>query len=165
MSSGYSHRVAWMWWIGLAFALGVVEVLVLDVVVLMLIGGALVGAAVAALGGPVGLQIGLAALSSVVLLFTVRPWAMERFARKVPLDAIGSTKGHIGHTGEVVRDVSDGGGQIKLRGELWSARLPANTAGILPSGTQVLVTEISGATAVVVPVDDWPWLLEASGTE
>lgn len=146
-----------MWWLTAAFALGVVEVLLLDVVVLMLIGGSLVGALVAALGGPVWLQFGLAALTSVTLVLTLRPWALEQFAKRVPLDSTGTAQARIGRVGEATSDISEHGGQIKLLGELWSARLPANAHGALPVGTQVLVTEIAGATAVVVPVDGWPW--------
>jgi len=146
-----------MWWLVAAFALGVAEVMLLDVVVLMLIGGTLVGALVAALGGPVWLQFALATVSSVALVLTLRPWVMEQFAKRVPLDATGTAQAHVGRVGEATSGISERGGQIKLMGELWSARLPANARGELPAGTQVLVTEIAGATAVVVPVDDWPW--------
>lgn len=146
-----------MWWLVAAFALGVAEVLLLDVVVLMLIGGALVGSLVAALGGPVWLQFALATASSVALVLTLRPWALKQFAKRVPLDATGTAQAHIGRVAEATSDINEHGGQIKLMGELWSARLPANAHGQLPVGTQVLVTEIAGATAVVVPVDDWPW--------
>ena len=50
----------WEAWLGLAVLFGVLELVSMDLFLVMLAGGALVGAVTALLGGPVGLQIVLA---------------------------------------------------------------------------------------------------------
>jgi membrane protein implicated in regulation of membrane protease activity len=54
----------------------------------------------------------------------------------------------------VVKEIHpDGGGSIKLGGELWTARPYDGTSTIAP-GSRVEVMEIDGATAVVYPVGE-----------
>jgi membrane protein implicated in regulation of membrane protease activity len=51
---------------------------------------------------------------------------------------------------EVTRD----DGRISLKGEIWSARLDLDvTSEPVPDGSDVVVTRIEGATALVYPVD------------
>jgi membrane protein implicated in regulation of membrane protease activity len=57
----------------------------------------------------------------------------------------------LGTSGEVVETVAAGSGVVRLRGSLWSARSLHDDD--LPAGTQVVVVDISGATAVVTPSD------------
>ena len=75
----------WLWWVGAAIALGIVEILILDVVVLMLIGGALAGALAAALGAPVWVQVVVSCVFSVLLVVTLRPWVLSLLRKRVPL--------------------------------------------------------------------------------
>ena len=58
----------WESWLVLAVVLGGLEMLGLELFLVMLAGGALVGALTAALGGPLALQLGLALVTSVALL-------------------------------------------------------------------------------------------------
>ena len=139
----------WIWWVGAALALGLVELIVVDVVVLTLLGGAIAGAIAAALGAQVWQQVVVACLTSVILFFTLRPWAMRWLKKKSPLEATG-TAAHIGQTATVVMDVTHSGGRIKIGGEVWSAKLDSRFSGhTIAAGSPVLVTSISGATAVV----------------
>jgi len=145
----------WLWWLSAAFALGLVEILLLDVFVLMLIGGALAGSAAAALGAPVPLQFLVAGLTSVGLVFVARPWALKFLNSKTPNLPMGVDT-YLGQTGRAQTEVTAHGGQIKLLGELWSARLADPSNGLnpppsLPTGANVVVIAIEGATAVVVP--------------
>ena len=60
----------------------------------------------------------------------------------------------IGRTGTVVKEIHpDGGGSIRLNGELWTAR-PYDEVSTIEPGTRVEVMSIDGATAVVYPVGD-----------
>ena len=144
----------WLWWVGAAIALGIVEILILDVVVLMLIGGALAGALAAALGAPVWVQVVVACVVSVLLVVTLRPWVLTQLRKRVPL-AETNAAAQVGRRAVVVADVSEHGGRIKLSGEVWSARLEDDGmpgSPVLAVGTEVQVLRIDGATAVVVPV-------------
>ena len=53
----------WASWLGLAVLFGVLELVSLDLFLVMLAGGAVVGAVTALLGGPLPLQIVLALIS------------------------------------------------------------------------------------------------------
>ena len=144
----------WLWWVGAALALGVVEIFVLDIVILMLIGGALAGALAAALGAPVWLQIVVACATSVVLLFTLWPWAKRKLRERVPLQPT-NAGAHVGRRAVVVSDVTEAGGRVKLAGEVWTARLEDDGlpgSPVVAVGAEVQVIRIDGATAVVAPV-------------
>ena len=142
----------WMWWLGAALALGLVELLVVDVVVLTLLGGAIAGAIAAALGAPVWLQMVVACATSVLLFFTLRPWAMRWLKKKSPLEVTGAAA-HVGQEATAVMEVTHSGGRIKIGGEVWSARLDSSFSGqVIPAGSPVVVASISGATALVTQV-------------
>jgi membrane protein implicated in regulation of membrane protease activity len=139
----------WLWWVGAAVALGIVEMFILDVVVLMLIGGALAGALVTALGAPLWVQIIVFCVVSVILFFTLRPWALRQFNKRTPVTETNASA-QVGRRAVVVSDVSEAGGRVKLSGEVWTAR--TEYSGLLPAGTDVQVVRIDGATAVVLPI-------------
>ncbi|WP_456845412.1 NfeD family protein [Cellulomonas sp. P5_C6] len=141
--------MGWLWWIGAALVLGILEMLSLDLVLIMFAGGALAGAAAYGLGAPVGVQIIVAALTSVVLLATLRPFLLKRLRERTPLIETNSAA-LVGQEAVVVSTVTVEGGRVKLNGEVWSARV--DVAQAIPPGTEVRVSRIDGATAVVAPV-------------
>ena len=67
--------MAWLWWIGAALVLGVIETLTVDLTFLMFAGGAVGGAIAAALGASFLVQVIVFAVVSTLLLAAVRPWA------------------------------------------------------------------------------------------
>ncbi|TQL03949.1 NfeD family protein [Cellulomonas sp. SLBN-39] len=140
--------MGWLWWVGGALALGVLEMISLDLVLIMLAGGALAGAVAAGLGAPVIVQVVVAAVTAAVLLFTLRPWLLGHLRRRVPLQ---ETNVHalVGRDAVTVASVDGVTGRVKLAGEVWSARTADGTT--LPPGTPVVVARIDGATAVVGP--------------
>ncbi len=136
---------AWAAWLSLAGVLAVVEMLSLDLVLLMFAIGAIAAAVAAGLGAPIFVTLPLFAVVSLLLLFLVRPSVVERLHAGPTL-----TTGHanlVGATAVVVEPVDEHGGRVQLRGELWSARTIHD--GVLDTGTEVLVAQIDGATAVV----------------
>ncbi|BDZ43733.1 hypothetical protein GCM10025865_30320 [Paraoerskovia sediminicola] len=139
--------MAWLWWVGGAALLGLLEIISLDLVIIMFAGGALGGAVVAGLGGPVWLQIVVACVVSALLLFTLRPWLLRHLRSRVPL-AETNVAAHVGRQAVVVETVTELSGLVKLSGEVWSARVEED-APSLPSGAEVRVVRIDGATAVV----------------
>ncbi|MBT0995283.1 NfeD family protein [Cellulomonas sp. DKR-3] len=140
--------MGWLWWVGAALVLGILEMLSLDLVLIMLAGGALAGAAAYGLGAPVWAQFLVAAVTAVILLATLRPWLLRRLRVREPLVETNSAA-LVGRGAVVVSTVTVDNGRVKLGGEVWSARTAAGDA--LPPGTEVTVDRIDGATAVVVP--------------
>jgi membrane protein implicated in regulation of membrane protease activity len=141
--------MGWLWWIGGALALGILEMLSLDLVLAMFAGGALAGGIAYWLGAPVGVQFLVAAVTSVLLLATLRPWLLRHLKARMPLEETNAAA-LVGRDAVVVSTVTVEGGRVKLNGEVWSAR--ADAAATIPPGTEVRVSRIDGATAVVVPV-------------
>lgn len=141
---------AWETWLGLSIVLGVAEMFSLDLILIMLAAGALVGMIAAVLGLPIALQIVAAAAASVAALAVVRPSMVTRFHGGPEL-SLGHGK-LIGRQGIVTEDISGlAPGRIKLAGEFWTAE-PYDDTTSIPAGETVEVLEIRGATAVVHPV-------------
>lgn len=140
----------WAAWLGAAIVLGLAEMVSLDLVLIMLAGGALVGMVAALLGLPVAVQVVLAAGASVAALALVRPSMVRRLHSGPDL-----TLGHdklLGHQGVVTETVSAlQTGRVRLDGEIWSAQPYDHTLTLQP-GQVVEVLEIRGATAYVHPV-------------
>ena len=136
----------WAVWLGAAMALGVAELTSLDLVLLMLAAGCLVGAGVAGAGLPFVLQALAAAMASVAMLAVVRPSVVRRLHTGPEL-----RQGHdalLGQEGFVLVEVNAQGGQVKLAGEVWTAR-PYDATAVIPPGAKVEGFEIRGATAYV----------------
>jgi membrane protein implicated in regulation of membrane protease activity len=133
-------------WVIAAFALIAVELLSLDLILLMLAGGA-VGAAITSLaGGPPLLQVLIAAVVSVILLGFVRPMALRHL--QVARHTRTGTEALVGTHGLVVERIDAQDGRVKLGGEIWSARTTSQDKVYEP-GAMVHVLRIDGAHAVV----------------
>ena len=140
---------AWQAWLALAIVLGVAELFSLDLILLMLAGGALVGVVVALFGAPVAVQVLAAVAASVAMLALVRPSVVKRLHTGPEL-----TLGHaalVGKQALVVSEVSAHGGQVRIAGELWTAR-PYDETRVIPAGATVDVLQIKGATALVYEI-------------
>jgi membrane protein implicated in regulation of membrane protease activity len=144
-------NVDWALWLGAALVLGVAELASLDLVLLMLAAGCVVGAVVAGVDAPFVLQALAAAAASVAMLLLVRPNVLRRLHGGPDL-----VQGHaalVGREGFALSAVDAHGGQVKLAGEVWTA-LPYDETAVIPSGARVQVFEIRGATAYVHEVPE-----------
>lgn len=136
----------WVAWVALGVVLAVTELVSLDLVLLMFALGALAAAIAAALGAPLWAAILILGVVSLGLLFFVRPPIVARL-HSGPTLATGH-HGLVGRTAVVTETVAERGGRIHLAGELWSARTSSKAENYDP-GTEVVVTAIDGATAIV----------------
>ena len=140
----------WAGWLTLAVALGVLELVSLDLFLIMLAGGALVGCLTALLGGPVALQIVLALISSVALLAVIRPGVVKRLHSGPTLRT--GAEALIGKRATVLRELAHGTpGRVKIGGEEWTAE-PYDEDDRIEIGEVVDVVQIKGATAYVLRV-------------
>jgi membrane protein implicated in regulation of membrane protease activity len=136
----------WGVWLALAAALGVLELFSLDLILLMLAAGAIVGMVAALADAAVWLQVVAAVAASIAALGLVRPGAIRRLHAGPTL-----VLGHealVGRQGLVVQEVSSQGGQVRIGGELWTAR-PYDDDLVIEPGAKVDVLQIKGATALV----------------
>ena len=141
---------AWQSWLTIAIALAALELLSLDLVFIMLAGGALVACLTAALGGPVALQIVLGAVAAVGLLGAIRP-NVVRSLHKGP-DLRTGADALIGKRATVLRELAYGTpGRVKIGGEEWTAE-PYDEDDRIEAGEVVDVVQIKGATAYVLRV-------------
>ncbi len=140
----------WETWLGLAIVLGVAEMFSLDLILIMLAAGAVVGMIAAVVGLPVAIQVLAFAGASVAALALVRP-TIAKNLRTGPDLALGHGK-LVGKQGTVTADISSlAPGRIQLAGEQWTAE-PYDETTSIPAGETVEVLQIRGATAIVHPV-------------
>jgi membrane protein implicated in regulation of membrane protease activity len=142
----------WLIWLIAAGVLAAAEVTSLTFVLIMFAGGALAGAATAAFGGPVVLQVIVAIVATVALLGGVRPVA-RRHLMSGPGTATGSER-LVGQEAIVLSEVTAHDGRVRLEGNEWSARA-YDKGQVLPAGTVVRVMRINGATAEVLHEDPY----------
>jgi membrane protein implicated in regulation of membrane protease activity len=141
---------AWETWLGLTIVLGVAEMFSLDLILIMLAAGALVGMLAAVLDLHIAIQILAASAASVAALAMVRPTMVKRLHGGPEL-SLGHGK-LVGRQGIVTEDISGlSAGRIKLAGEFWTAE-PYDDTTSIKAGETVEVLAIRGATAVVHPV-------------
>jgi membrane protein implicated in regulation of membrane protease activity len=137
---------AWVLWLIVAGALGVAELTTLTLVLGLLAVAALAAGLVAAVGAPVALQLLAFAGSALGLLWVVRPVARRQLSQ--PSSIRTGVAALVGKQATALSQVDARGGQVKIGGEVWSARSYAPHQVIAP-GTVVDVFEIEGATALV----------------
>ena len=138
---------AWAAWLGLAVALGVLELFSLDLVLLMLAAGAIVGMGVSLTGADLWVQVVAAVVASVAALGVVRPSVVKRLHTGGPNLVLGHDA-LVGRQGLVVEEISSQAGQIRVGGEIWTAR-PYDEDQVIPVGAKVDIFQIKGATALV----------------
>lgn len=143
---------AWESWLIAAIALGALELVSTDLILLMLAGGALVGMVVALTDGPFILQLVLALVVAVSLLAVVRPGMVRRL--HAGPDLLIGAEALIGRGGTVLEPVENlAPGRVKIGGEVWSA-LPYDEDDRLEAGDDVEIVAIRGGIALVVRSHD-----------
>jgi membrane protein implicated in regulation of membrane protease activity len=140
----------WLIWLIIAGALGAAEVLTLTLVLGMLSVAAAVAAVAAGVGVPPVGQVAAFAGAAVLLLGVVRPIATNH--RRLPAPLRTGAAALVGSSGVALSDIDHAGGQVRLGGEVWTAR-SYDEHRIIPAGARVHVVEIDGATAVVLPLE------------
>jgi membrane protein implicated in regulation of membrane protease activity len=134
-------------WLIVALALAGAEVLTGDMFLLMLGGGALAAAGSSwLLDWPIWADGIVFLVVSVLLLVLVRPPLRRRLTAGKGLPE--PVKALEGKSALVLDRVARHEGQVKLEGEVWTAR-PLNDDDVYEPGEHVTVVHIDGATAVV----------------
>jgi membrane protein implicated in regulation of membrane protease activity len=136
-------------WLIAALALAGAEVLTGDLFLLMLGGGALAAAGSSLVFDDLWIHGVVFAVVSMLLLILVRPALRKYFMAGTGLPE--PAKALEGKNALVLDRVGRHEGQVKLDGEVWTAR-PLNDDDVFEAGDHVTVVKIDGATAVVSKV-------------
>lgn len=141
-----------VWMIAALIAVGI-EIFTVDLTFALIAVGAGSAAVAAAVGAPLWLQAVIGVGVSVAGIAFVRPIALKHLRRSTGTTLTG-VEALPGSRARVLSEVTKDDGRISLKGEVWSARLDLDvTSTPVPDGSEVVVTRIDGATALVFPVD------------
>jgi len=136
----------WIIWLIIMLILAGIEMLTLDFLFLMMSVAALCAGVVSFFTHSIPLQVVTFAVVAVLLIFLLRPVALNRINRSTP-----STRSNaerlVGLSCTVLEPVSENTGLVRLEGDIWTARSAEH--GTLEVGTKAYVYRIDGATAVV----------------
>jgi membrane protein implicated in regulation of membrane protease activity len=136
----------WVWWMIAAGVLAVGEMFTLGFFLGPVAVAAVTAAIVALAGGGLAFQWIVFIAVSAASLAVLRPIARRHL--RTPLSLRTGTAALIGCPAIVLERVDSRGGQVKIGGEIWSARAYDEDEAFEP-GARVEVLEIQGATALV----------------
>jgi len=136
----------WLIWLIAAVGLAGAEALTGDLFLLMLSGGALAAVVSSLLVDNYVVDGVVFAVVALLLLVLVRPALRRRFAEGTGLPE--PMKALEGKSALVLDRLGRHEGQVKLDGEVWTAR-PLNDNDVYEPGDHVTIMRIDGATAVV----------------
>jgi membrane protein implicated in regulation of membrane protease activity len=136
----------WVLWMIAAGLLAVGEMFTLGFFAGPIAIAAVVAAVVAVAGGGVAVQWIVFIAASLGSLLVLRPIARRHM--RTPAQLRTGTAALVGAPAIVLERVDDRGGQVKIAGEIWSARSYDEDEAFEP-GARVEVMKIDGATALV----------------
>jgi membrane protein implicated in regulation of membrane protease activity len=136
----------WVAWMITAAALAVGELFTLGFFLAPVALAALIAGGVAAAGAAVEAQVGVFVVVSAASLGIVRPIARRHM--RTPAALRSGTAALVGRRAVVVERVDADHGQVKIGGEVWTAR-PYEESDVFEPGARVDVMQIDGATALV----------------
>ena len=134
-------------WLIILVVLVVIEIFTLGLTTIWFAGGALVAIAVAALGGPVWLQVLTAVIVSAVLLFFTRPVAVKYFNRDRERT---NAESLVGRQAIVTGEINNlqGIGQVAVNGMEWTA-WTITDGQVIKTGEVVAIRGINGVKLLV----------------
>ena len=138
-------------WLILAGIFLIIEITTAGFLVFWFSVGALIATLASLIINSIVAQATIFVLSSAILLFVTRPFV----AKITKKDEVIKTNVYSieGKVAKVVADIEpiEGKGQIKINGELWSAKSYNDTT--ITKDTEVLVEKIDGVKAIVKPLN------------
>lgn len=136
----------WQIWLIIAILFFILEMMGPGFLLFWVGVGALLTMVVSIFVDNIAIQLGIFTISSTALLFCTRPF-VKKFSKNdtVPTNAYS----FIGKTGIVIKEINPikGIGQIKVNGEIWSAK--PSSDDIIAEGELVTVLKIDGVKAIV----------------
>ncbi len=138
-------------WIVLAMVLGVIEASSVNLITIWFAVSALLTSVFASLNFSIGAQVAIFIVISAVLVCITRPMAKKYFSKKTVAtnaDRIISAQGVVIETIDPVK----GQGQIKVMGQIWSAK--SSDDSVLNEGLRVKIISVEGVKAIVEEIKE-----------
>lgn len=137
----------WIFWLIAAGVFFIIEMATIGFLVFWLGIGAILAMITSFITDSVLIQLLVFVVTSIILLIFTRP-LLNKFIKSTK-DVKTNAYSIIGKKGIVVLDINntDGSGQIKVNGEVWSAK--SDTDEIILQNTKIEVVDIDGVKAVV----------------
>jgi len=139
-------------WVALVIIFAIIEALTLGLTTIWFAIGALVTVFLSFLPIPMPYQILIFLAISAVLLFFTRPIALKKLKigrEKTNVDSL------VGKHALVLKQITEfDRGEVKIDGQIWSARLEERTVSPLIEGSKCEVVRIEGVQVVVRQVKD-----------
>ena len=136
----------WVWWMIAAGVLAIGEIATLGFFMGPIAIAAAAAGIVALIGAGLAIQWVVFIAASLGTLLVLRPIARRHL--RTPASLRTGTAALVGAPATVLQRVDRDGGQVKIGGEVWSARSYDSDDSFEP-GTRVEVMKIDGATALV----------------
>jgi membrane protein implicated in regulation of membrane protease activity len=136
----------WVWWMIAAGALAVGEIFTMGFFLGPIAIAAVIAALVSLAGGGLAVSWLVFIVASLASVLVLRPVARRHLL--TPPSIRTGTAALVGCPATVIERVDRNGGQVKLGGELWTARAFDEDESFEP-GARVEVLKIEGATALV----------------
>lgn len=140
----------WQTWLILSGICLIIEIITTGFLVFWFMIGALIAMVFSFFVDSVVIQTAIFLICSIILLFATKPF-VEKFQKKNPTYKTNSSSIE-GSVGKVVAEINsiEGKGQIKVNGEVWSAK--SSNGLSIPVGTDITVEKIEGVKAIVTPI-------------
>ena len=142
----------WILWLILTIVFAVIEALTLGLTTVWCAIGSAVAMVMDLCGAPVAAQLTVMVVVSIICFVVCMIWIKPRLDKKKKGYAQPTNADrYIGSEGVVIKDIvpDDGKGQIKVEGQVWSAKASMP----ISEGTRVRVTALEGVKAIVEPVE------------
>lgn len=142
----------WQTWLIIAGFFLILEIMTSGFLVFWFCIGALIAMVSSFILSNVVAQVVIFIISSTILLFATKPFVEKVTKRDVTIKTNAfSIEGKIG---KVTKDIEpiEGVGQIKVNGELWSAKSSNDT--FIAKDTEVVIEKIDGVKAIVKPLTE-----------
>ena len=142
----------WQFWLIAAGIFFVTEIITVGFLVFWLGIAALITMVISFFTDNIAIQTAVFVISSISLIFLTKPF-VKKFIHN---DETITTNAYsiIGKTGIVIKDINStlGTGQIKVNGEIWSAK--SLDSDFISKDTCITVTQIDGVKAIVTTSSD-----------
>ena len=142
----------WQIWLIISGVCLIIEIMTVGFLIFWLAIGALFAMIVSFFTNSLLIQTAVFVISSTILIFATKPFVKKITQNKSNIKTnVYSLIGNIGIVTQYI-DSINGTGQIKVKGELWSAIGKDNIN--ISKGSKVTIEEIQGVKAIVTPINE-----------
>lgn len=139
----------WQFWLIAAGIFFIIEMATVGFLVFWFGIGALITMVLSFFVSNIYIQAAVFVITSTLLIFLTKPF-VNKFVNKEKSVATNAYS-IIGRTGIVTTEINPimGTGQVKIGGEVWSAKTASDSDEVIPENTEIEVVQIDGVKAVV----------------